>query len=306
MSELGTVYPYGLNDRFQSVGNVSKNLKNIINVFSLLNKHKRRKRSHGRRRNKVSRSKITLENLYSIFNKEHGGGLHHLLTTLYSIRLSTLYQLYLECENITGNKDKRFLRIILDVCCRRLFQPVRSNNCVPKPRRHFIKIHFHKGIDKVNLQNMLHNKLVNSKVPIYFKEKEPPVISYKYTDNISRKVFNYNQTLSDVNLSKYGNWNQSCDCKSSTFCYEPHGHIITGDLRIVKNRKLRRLLSKGPKYREENTIDWDLNKNILITAVDDYAKNWSKREGVPVSVLNEWSLTLKLIVSNKINSFKKT
>ena len=36
---------------------------------------------------------------------------------------------------------------------------------------------------------MLHNKLVNSKVPIYFKEKEPPVISYKYTDNISRKVF---------------------------------------------------------------------------------------------------------------------
>ena len=162
MSELGTVHPYGLNDRLQSVGNVSKNLKNIINVFSLLNKHKRRKRSHGRRRNKVSRSKITLENLYSIFNKEHGGGLHHLLTTLYSIRLSTLYQLYLECENITGNKDKRFLRIILDVCCRRLYQPVRSNNCVPKPGRHFIKIHFHKGIDKVNLQNMLHNKLVNS------------------------------------------------------------------------------------------------------------------------------------------------
>ena len=47
MLELGTVYPYGLNDRLQSVGNVSKNLKNNINVFSLLNKHKRRKRSHG-------------------------------------------------------------------------------------------------------------------------------------------------------------------------------------------------------------------------------------------------------------------
>ena len=155
------MYPYGLNDRLQRVGSVSKNLKSNINVFSLLNKHKRRKRSHGRRWNKVSRSKITLENLYSIFNKEHDGGLHHLLTTLYGIRLSTLHQLYLECENnITGNKDKRFLRIILDVFCRRLFQPVRSNNFVPKPRRHFIKIQFHnKGIDKANLHNMLHNKI---------------------------------------------------------------------------------------------------------------------------------------------------
>ena len=68
--ELGTVYPYGLNDRLQSVGNVSKNMKNTTNVFGLLNKPKRRKRSHGRRRNKVSMSKIMLENLYSIFNKE--------------------------------------------------------------------------------------------------------------------------------------------------------------------------------------------------------------------------------------------
>ena len=101
-------FQYGLNDRLQSVGNVSKNLKNNISVFSLLNKHKRRKRN-GRRRNKVSRSKITLENLYSIFNKEDGGGLHHLLTTLYGIRLSTLYQLYLECENnVTGNKETFF------------------------------------------------------------------------------------------------------------------------------------------------------------------------------------------------------
>ena len=107
------------------------------------------------------------------------------------------------------------------------------------------------------------------------------------TSEIFQALGNVHNQTSDVNLSKYGNWNQSCDCKSSTFCYEPHGHIITGDLCIVKNRKLRCLLSKGPKYREKNTIDWDLNKNILITAVDDYAKNWSKREGVPVSVLNE-------------------
>lgn len=139
MLELGTVYPYGLNDRLQSVGNVSKNMNNNINVFSLFNKRKRRKRSHGRRRNRVNRSKITLENLHEVFNSEHGGSLHHLLTTLHGIGLSALHKVYLECEtNKILNKDKRFIRIVLDVCCRRLFHPVRSNNYISQPRRHFI------------------------------------------------------------------------------------------------------------------------------------------------------------------------
>ena len=96
----------------------------------------------------------------------------------------------------------------------------------------------------------------------------------------------------------------SCDYQSSTFGYEPHGHVITGDLRIVRNRKLRRILEKGPKYREQNNIDLHLNKEILTKAVDDYAKNWSKREGCHVSALEEWSETVKLIISNRINSLQ--
>ena len=117
-----------------------------------------------------------------------------------------------------------------------------------------IKIYYHnKGIDKIKLNNILRNKLVNSKVPLYYKYKEPPFISYKYTHNISKKVFNYNKVLSDVNLAYKKTWNQPCDCTRSKFCYEPHGHIITGDLRIVKNRKLRRQLSKGTENKIQRT-----------------------------------------------------
>ena len=68
------------------------------------------------------------------------------------------------------------------------------------------------------------------------------------------------------------------------------------------NLTLRRLLEKGPKYREQNIIDWHLNKEILITAIDDYAKNWSKREGYHVSALEEWSETVKLIISNRFDN----
>ena len=131
------------------------------------------------------------------------------------------------------------------------------------------------------------------------------MISYKYTNTISRSVFNFNQTLYNVNIDDYNNASLSCDCASSTFRYEPHGHVITGDLRIVKNRKLRRLLEKGPKDREQNTVDWNLNKKILTKAVDDYIKNWSKRKGCHVSALEEWSETVKLIIQNRINNLQR-
>ena len=174
-----------------------------------------------------------------------------------------------------------------------------------KPPRHFIKVFFHnKEIDKVNLTNILHNKLVRTKIPIYFQEKDQPLVSCKYTNNISRSVFNYNQALRNINFDDYRNASSSSDCQSSTFRYEPHGRVIIGDLRTVRNRKLRRLLEKGPKYREQNNIDWHLNKEILTKVVDDYANNWSKREGCHVSALEQWSETVKLIISNRINGLQ--
>ena len=143
------------------------------------------------------------------------------------------------------------------MCCKRLFFPAcRDTNSTDKSLRCFITVFFHnKGIDNVKLTSILHNKLVRSKVPIYFQEQDPPLVSYSYTNNISRSVFNYNQTLLNFNLDDYRNASSSCDCKSSPFRYEPHSHVLTGDLRIVRNRTLRHLLEKGPKYREQNIRD---------------------------------------------------
>ena len=103
------------------------------------------------------------------------------------------------------------------MCCKRLFFPVcTGTNSTAKPLHRFIKVFFHnKGIDKVKLTAILHNKLVRSKVPIYFQEQDPPLVSYKYTNNISRSVFNYNQTIRNINLADYHN--ALCDCESSAF-----------------------------------------------------------------------------------------
>ena len=52
-----------------------------------------------------------------------------------------------------------------------------------------------------------------------------------------------------------------CSCNSSRY-YESCGHVVTGDLRIIKDVKLRNLITKGPAYREQNNIDWRVNLSI--------------------------------------------
>ena len=220
----------------------------------------------------------------------------------------SVHKLYNECQELrTGNGDQRFRRIVLGVCSKRLFLPVRTGcNFNTKPKRRFIKIYFHnKGIDKVNLTNKFHDRLVKSKVPIYFQEQNPPlIIGYQCTQNISRSVFNYNQTLYDIDFNNYNITSSSCDCQSCPFRCEPHGHVITGGLRIVKNGNLRRLLEKGPEYSRIH-VDWKVNKKILTMAIDDYSKKWSKLEGYRVSVLEEWSETVKLIIKNRISNLQR-
>ena len=41
--------------------------------------------------------------------------------------------------------------------------------------------------------------------------------------------------------------------------YDLCGHVLTGDLSIIRDVKLRNLIRKGPVFREQNNIDWEVN-----------------------------------------------
>jgi hypothetical protein len=38
------------------------------------------------------------------------------------------------------------------------------------------------------------------------------------------------------------------------------------------------VISHGPKFREPQNINWKHNFNIIMDAVEDYARRWIKRE----------------------------
>ena len=86
--------------------------------------------------------------------------------------------------------------------------------------------------------------------------------------------------------------------RSPSFSNEPHGHVITGDLRVIENAKLRELVAKGPKYREPNGVNWKATETMFLESIDLYAKNWSKREQVELKYLDQ----LKELVADRIST----
>ena len=187
-----------------------------------------------------------------------------------------------------------------------MFRPVRSDLLSTDAKTHFIKLDFiNKGIDAVNLPSILRSKSVTETVPTYFKEKEPPIISYTYTKTIASKIFNFSSTLLDLDYHQFHNNPSPCECNTSSHLYEPYGHVITGDLSIIPNSKLRDLIAKGPKYREPCKLDWDKNLSLLCEAVDQYALQWAKREIVELSVPSSWKQMVKGQIEERISKLKQ-
>ena len=70
------------------------------------------------------------------------------------------------------------------------------------------------------------------------------------------KKKNYKHVLRDLNIDDFKSKPPDCTCASSPFKYNPTGHVIAGDLKIINNTSLREVFAKGPKYREPKSIYW--------------------------------------------------
>ena len=120
----------------------------------------------------------------------------------------------------------------------------------------FLKLKFaNNGMDDTNLSNILHDRITCPKLPQYFENRCPPVILYKYSDTVAAKILNFNATVRNIDIDDFIKSPPLCDCASSPFRYAPHGHVITGDFGIIPNEDLKRLLLKGPSYREQTSIN---------------------------------------------------
>jgi hypothetical protein len=60
------------------------------------------------------------------------------------------------------------------------------------------------------------------------------------------------------------------------------------------------VFAKGPKYREPKSINWKHNFKILMDSVEDYARQWVKREKEYLDTLSEWVKSVRSLIQIRI------
>ena len=271
MRELKTIQPYGLNDNVRSVGNISKLPEEPV-VWSFFHRHSRN-RNKPRRQHR--NPKPTKPDPYQWLLQQFGNYKSMCFLKTYTNSLVSCKIGFVKCiMSIVNdliplnNVPQHLLLMTRDIARFRLgeFTQVQEET----PNKHFLKVTFHnKGIEMINLSTILHCKKVRMTMPDLIEDKEPPIVSYKYTKTIGPSIFNFRKVAREHEIN---NPITSCKCAQSPFLYQPLGHVITGDLRIIPDKKLRNLISKGPNFREQNNINWDLCRKLCFEGLDTYKK----------------------------------
>ena len=153
-----------------------------FDVFSLLDIHRRNRRSRGKRKNGNLKRKHknktfwTLTDLWKILKS----GRHQMLSKLSSLSIASFRKLDEEANKFYDRKHDLYHTALLTRCytqhALRSYIDSEMNHI-----RHFIKIPFiNKGIDFIDLAIIFRDNTVKSSIPDYFKNTEPPIICYKY------------------------------------------------------------------------------------------------------------------------------
>ena len=95
----------------------------------------------------------------------------------------------------------------------------------------------------------------------------------------------------------------SCDCNNSKFCYANVGHVINGNFNIIKDKRIRKLFQKGPKYRFPSKIDFNACRGQIAESIETFCVKWCRRENANPNSLTLWKRNIFNIIDTRIKFY---
>ena len=130
-----------------------------------------------------------------------------------------------------------------------------------------------------------------------------PMVTFKLAPPLSTKFFNFNKFFNNLDLDLFLTNPDSLPCKwnNSPFIDRYHKHIVTGDLRIIRNNVLRKHFIKGSKYREVRPINLEKAKRWILEGLDNCISSWCYKTGVDKSFFLEWTNNVKAKIHKRMS-----
>ena len=151
------------------------------------------------------------------------------------------------------------------------------------------------SIEFNDLHSIFKDSLVISSIPNYFNNSKTPIICYKYNKPIRSSIFNFNKIVNDIDKDSITP--ASRDCQISNYLYPSAGHVITGNLNVIPDVRVRNIISKGPIYGFPSNIDFSKCRKEITASLNDFSILWYKWENVEPDASQEWKINiLKVLI----------
>ena len=177
------------------------------------------------------------------------------------------------------------------------------------PPSNICPIYFdNKAIEMINIPKIFRNPLLKENLPPPAKNFEVPTIVYSLNKTISSKIFNFNSFTTSLDVQTFINDPATlpCNCENSPFKDDYHGHIISGDLRIIHNNKLRKLMTKGPKFRESKELNFDVARTKILEGIESCVNTYCEKNRLDRVLFNGWKQQVISLLDTRIESLKSS
>ena len=164
----------------------------------------------------------------------------------------------------------------LDLIESRIYNPPASKTSKTKPKD-LIKLHFvNKGMDMISITKIINDKNVKKNLPTQFNKTEQITAVHTLTKTMQSKIFNHKEFIKTLDTEDIlGNMNNlPFNSTTSPFADPNHEYIVTGEIRIVQNKKLKKLLCKGLEYRELVSINFSNCKGEIKNSFTKFSSDW--------------------------------
>ena len=319
MRELNSLYPYGLNDRYDQDNlhdayiYVTSGYPNTKSIYEHFNKveSRRSNRTSGSQKTTPSQHNGDSTNeldcgsfLNNIVTNYNGDNLIKTLrTSLFALSKENIEKMFLyTCisTNIICATTPFFTLVVKDMCIYKLnsMAKVKEDNT---NKKYFVINFVNKLLEQIKLKEIFSSERITSMFPATRNTKDvrEPCISYKYTNPIRSDVLNYRQALTEEEMHP-----SICNCNSydNTFIDSHHSHVFTGNLAIVKNNSLRNLLRKGLNFREPQPPNKNKAFQSIISSLDSYIYSMSGTLNKSVDTFHEWKMAILTEVKKRLDN----